>query len=175
MTNPSGRRLFFALWPDDDFRDELVRVTRPMTDIATGRLVPPENYHLTLLFLDHVPDADYDAVVAAGRAVQFDGVSVELNQWGVFEGPKVIWYGNATQSDALVSIVEHLRNALDGVVKLRRERSFRPHVSLVRKQTELSELAPPEKLVWQASDFVLVESVFGPGRAIYRVLERFSG
>ena len=173
MAEPT-QRLFFALWPSAELRDELLQAVTPMRDAAEGRLIPSENYHLTLAFLDHVPERLISDVVTAAKSVLFQPIDLTLDCYGVFERPQVLWYGSKELPRPLGALVSELREQLAPLVKLRPERIFRPHVSVVRKQSQLPNLEPPAKLLWQASDFVLVHSEYGPGRANYTVMERFS-
>ncbi|MFT4591775.1 MAG: 2'-5' RNA ligase [Gammaproteobacteria bacterium] len=173
MAEPT-QRLFFALWPSAELRAELLQAVTPMRDAAEGRLIPSENYHLTLAFLDRVPERLIPDVVTAAKSVLFQPIDLALDCYGVFEQPQVLWYGSKELPVPLGALVSELREQLAPLVKLRPERIFRPHVSVVRKQSQLPNLEPPAKLLWQASDFVLVHSEYGPGRANYTVMERFS-
>jgi 2'-5' RNA ligase len=172
-TEPT-ERLFFALWPSAETRAALVQAVKPLRESANGRAIPPENYHLTLAFLDSVPVATISEVITVARNVSFLPFELTLDCYGIFEQPKVLWYGCSAVPDPVRGLVANLRSSLNGLVKLRPERSFCPHVSVVRKMSALPQLAPPAKLVWQASDFALVRSDYGPGHAIYTVLQRFS-
>ncbi len=171
--NEPVQRLFFALWPEVSLREQLSSAIAPLQNASEGRSVPAENFHITLAFLDSVPVSKIPAVIKAARSVSFPAFELTLDRYGLFEKPKVAWYGSTQHPDALERLVVELREALNGIVRLRPERIYRPHVSAMRKQTELPDLAAPCKVVWQASDFVLVDSMYGPGRAIYTLLERF--
>jgi hypothetical protein len=48
-------RVFFALWPDADVRDQLAGLARAAAERAHGRAPPPENLHMTLVFVGEVP------------------------------------------------------------------------------------------------------------------------
>ncbi|MBT5891034.1 MAG: RNA 2',3'-cyclic phosphodiesterase [Chromatiales bacterium] len=173
MAEPT-QRLFFALWPSSELRDGLLQAVTPLRDAAEGRLIPSENYHLTLAFLDRVPERLIPDVVTAAKFVVFQPINLALDCYGVFEQPKVLWYGSRELPESLSVLVAELRDQLAPLVALRPERIFQPHVSVVRQQNQLPNLEPPAKLLWQASDFVLVHSEYGPGRANYTVMERFS-
>jgi len=166
-------RLFFALWPDDKLREQLDDVTRPLRELCDGRAVPPDNYHITLEFLGNVSDELIDAVVEAAGTVNFAPFAFSLDRWGCFSGPQVAWYGPSSYPPALGNLVRDLRQALEPCVTLSPERLYTPHVTAIRKQVQLPELPAPRKLVWNAHEFVLVESIFGPGQAIYKVRNVF--
>ena len=119
----STQRLFFALWPAQELRGALTDAVAPLRKSAGGRLIPPENYHLTLAFLDSVPVSLIPDVVAAGHAVDFAPLEFTLDRYGVFVQPQVLWYGSSVVPEPLVALVENLRRNLAGLVKLRPERS----------------------------------------------------
>ncbi|MDG1462873.1 MAG: RNA 2',3'-cyclic phosphodiesterase [Gammaproteobacteria bacterium] len=171
--NDPVQRLFFALWPAAALRKQLNNAVEPLRNASEGRAIPSENFHITLAFLDSVPVSKIPAVIKAARSVSFSAFELTLDCYGLFTKPKVAWYGSTQHPDALEQLVLELRKALSSVVSLRPERIYRPHLSTMRKQTALPDLAPPSKVIWQASDFVLVDSEYGPGHAIYTVLERF--
>ena len=51
------RRLFFALWPDEDARSALCAATAKAVRTSGGRPVPAGTLHVTLAFLGSVPTA----------------------------------------------------------------------------------------------------------------------
>jgi hypothetical protein len=51
-----GRRVFFALWPDDGLRTSLWRATREAVRASGGQPMPAHNLHVTLVFLGSVAD-----------------------------------------------------------------------------------------------------------------------
>ncbi|MGH8210965.1 MAG: 2'-5' RNA ligase family protein [Steroidobacteraceae bacterium] len=51
-----SRRVFFALWPDDELRAAFARATHEAVRVAGGRSVPAHNLHATLLFLGPVAE-----------------------------------------------------------------------------------------------------------------------
>ena len=48
------RRVFFALWPDEETRRALLRATRSAVRRCGGRATPSDNLHVTLAFLGPV-------------------------------------------------------------------------------------------------------------------------
>jgi len=170
---PERKRLFFALWPDDKLRIQLEDVVRPLREVCSGRPVPAENYHITLEFLGNTPVEQMPALIDAANTVKFAPLAFTLDRWGCFAGPKAAWIGPSSYPPALSNLVRDLRSVAAPLVQLQPERLYKPHVTAIRKQPALPDLPPPRTVVWSATDFVLVESIFGEGRADYRVLKRF--
>ncbi|WP_135507266.1 RNA 2',3'-cyclic phosphodiesterase [Roseovarius aestuariivivens] len=98
-----------------------------------GRLVPEDNLHLTLAFLDEQPKTVAEALHAAleemtlpGAAISFDGVEVRGRA-----RPRLAWAA-VTRTPALRALRDKVRGAAVAAgVDLPRDR-FRPHVTLAR-------------------------------------------
>jgi 2'-5' RNA ligase len=43
-------RLFFAIWPDESVVQHLKQLAEPVMATTSGKITPPENWHLTLAF-----------------------------------------------------------------------------------------------------------------------------
>lgn len=178
-TAKPGRRLFFALWPDDGLRIELHRVARKAVRLCRGQPVPARNYHLTLAFLGNVAAALFEPIVAAARDVPLPPLVLELDRFGWFPGPQVFWLGPA---ETPVALAEHAAALWDRMTALGVARDPRTvpsrlnvHLTLCRQVQRLPELPPPEPVTWRAADFVLVESVTDPAGARYEVVARLAG
>lgn len=168
-----SRRLFFALWPSDECRAELEAATQAIAHACGGRLIPPRNFHVTLLFLGEISDRNFSAVQQAGAAlaggpafvVDFDTVE----SWG----RKVLCLTSSTPSPLAIELAEQLRASLRGQLKQLDERPHLPHITLAR---DLPRGLRPQKikpLRQQVNDFALVESVREAGGSHYSVLERW--
>jgi len=169
---PRPLRLFFALWPDEALRLEIRRATRAAVRQAGGRPVPPENYHVTLAFLGHVPEERLEAVKAA--AVPMAPLALVLDRYGYFPGPRVFWLGPAQTPPALREFAQRLNDSLASAGLPCDRRPFHAHLTLCRKVRAQPRDPPvPEDLRWHALDFVLAASVTDPAGARYRVLARF--
>jgi 2'-5' RNA ligase len=168
----AGRRLFFALWPSDEFRAELEAATLSMIRESGGRLIPSRNFHVTLLFLGEIPNASISAIQQVAGLVRaptftldFDGIE----SWG----RKVQCLITSTPPAAAIDLAEQLRASLSGQLKQLDDRPYRPHITLAR---DLPRGHRPQKinpLRQQMNDFVLVESVRDAGGSHYAILERW--
>lgn len=88
------RRLFFALWPHHALQTALAAITRDVVLASGGRPVPPENFHVTLVFLGMVAGARVADVMAIATDVARGGVGgsleVAFDAIEYWKKPKVI-------------------------------------------------------------------------------------
>jgi 2'-5' RNA ligase len=170
---PDSRRLFFALWPSDEFRAELEAATLSLARASGGRLIPPRSFHVTLLFLGEISNQKFPAIQQAGAALSgspafaldFDGIEA----WG----RKVLCLTASMPPASAIELAEKLRASLRGELKQLDERPYLPHITLAR---DLPRGMRPQKikpLRQQVNDFALVESVRDAGGSHYSVLERW--
>ncbi len=166
------RRLFFALWPDEQTRAALVEVSRLALRVGTGRAVAADNYHLTLAFLgdQSAHQVKRMAVPASVAAPDFELV---LDHFGHWSRPQVLWLGPQLCPPGLTALVAQIRAGLDLSGISYDGRDFRPHLTLARKVTAIAELAAPAPVHWRVSSFALVESVTTPTGPVYEVVQQY--
>lgn len=167
------QRLFFALWPDDVTRRQIVAATGAAVAAAGGRPVPPANYHVTLAFLGSVPRDQLPQIINAARPIRFPEFALELSRTGYWPRPQVAWLKPSKCPAALAALVDNLWAAMAPFGLTADSRSYKPHVSLVRRVPGGlgSELDAP--LVWPVREFVLASSATRPSGSVYTVLEHF--
>lgn len=162
------RRLFFALWPDEDTRRGIVDRRERLGRVGRRR-VPDHNLHLTLVFLGDQPAERLPDFEAAADGIRAAGCTLELDRFGWFARARVLWLGGEAPEPLAALQAGLQRRMLELGLRLD-ERPFRPHVTLFRQVSRQPRVADPEPLAWPVRDFVLVESV--PGTP-YRVLRRW--
>jgi 2'-5' RNA ligase len=170
----NGRRLFFALWPSDEFRGEIVSATQAIARNSGGRVIPPENLHVTLLFLGQVSESRFAAVQQAGDAcanepafeLSFDRAEV----WG--RANLLCLTTSATPAEA-TALAEKIRHSLREETLGTSEHEFRPHITLARDLPRRRHPEPINSLRTKVNEFVLVESRPGPSGSQYSVLARW--
>jgi RNA 2',3'-cyclic 3'-phosphodiesterase len=159
-------RLFFALWPDASTAAQLTRVAGRLSLDSPGRLVGPENYHVTLAFIGEVP---------ASRLVQLQQIGSELRapHFTMAFNSLELWPG----SGAVVAVVPDIAPALHSLWCQLHEASglarsrFRPHVTLARKVAQAPVLQAMSTITWRASSFSLARSDTGGAESAYTVLD----
>lgn len=166
-------RLFFALWPSDDLRAQIEINTRAAVAQAGGRPIPARNFHITLVFVGEVADAQVDAARAAANAVVASSFSLSLGMIESWTGADVLVYSGECPPPALGELVDRLRiSLLQQQFRLQRQ-TFKPHVTLVRRLPRKLPKQPAVTLQWPVTDFVLVESKTSSGSSEYTVVGRW--
>lgn len=165
----STRRLFFALWPDEAIRREIV-ARRDSLGRVSRRQVPDHNLHLTLVFLGNQPAGRVAAIKAAADSAKASPCPVILDRLGWFPGAGVLWLGGEAPAP-LQRLQADLHQRIDALGVGLDRRPFTPHVTLFRKVERRPKLTQPTPLTWPVRGFVLAESL--PGRP-YRLIGRWS-
>ena len=162
-------KVFFALWPDQDLREQLASLQQP---VRQGRLVPVENLHLTLHYVGLV-DALGCLLEEAGK-IRFSPGSFRLERYGVFRKARVLWVGPAQWPEELSELASACRDAAGTCGYAANSERFQPHVTLARKVSRLPDLPAFEPVEWTFRSFSLVESVSTDRGVRYKVLRTFN-
>ncbi len=135
---PAPLRLFIAIDLPPQVRDRLASIQKQLrSGRARVRWVPPDNMHLTLVFLgetapDRVPVlAGILEAVAAGR----EPFSLALGDVGFFGSPRrprVLWVGVEDPQEALAPLQAELVRHLRGAGWAPEDRPYHPHLTIGR-------------------------------------------
>ncbi|MDX9768461.1 MAG: RNA 2',3'-cyclic phosphodiesterase [Ectothiorhodospiraceae bacterium] len=169
------RRLFFALWPDDEVRTRVDRLAAAW-DGHAGRRIPRENYHITLAFLGMVNAERQACLERAAAGLAGRPFVLHLDRAGYFPRSQVLWLGAAFCPEALTVLAHDLAATVMTCGNQRADgEGFTPHLTLLRD----SAPPPPDRLrvaepvVWRVGSFCLVESILMPRGSEYRVLAEY--
>ncbi|MFH9610950.1 RNA 2',3'-cyclic phosphodiesterase [Streptomyces sp. NPDC017448] len=190
VTDPSAKeparaattRVFLALAPPDEAKDELARALRPAYDAYPRmRWNRIEDWHITLAFLGELPAAAVPPLMPplAGLAARRAPLRLALRGGGHFD-ERVLWSGVTGDLDALHRLAADVRARVRECGVLFPERTFRPHLTLARSRRgdhaatvrAAAGLAPFVGQSWEAGRLYLVGSNVGrgPGPIHYRTL-----
>lgn len=108
-------------------------LTAAQAGLPAGRLVPPENFHITLAFLDSHPEPVAEDVHFLLSTIRQAGMNLSIDRLAFFgEAPPRSLYAAVAQDLALTALRKKVRRAArDAGVALSSER-FVPHVTLAR-------------------------------------------
>jgi len=169
------KRLFFALWPDDNVRNEIHQVFQSSVySKADGQQYNLQNLHLTLHFLGSVSTEQYSCVMEAAEKVKFSEFALSLDKFGVFEKAKVFWLGVSDIPEELTQLHYELGQALSNCDYKAEDRVYTPHVTLMRKIKKLTVEVNATPVCWNVNKFALVESVSVKGIVMYKPVKFYS-
>ena len=193
-TREPTRRLFFALWPDEEQRDALHSAIRKSVRACGGRPVPVPSLHVTLAFLGGVPEGRVpeldriarsvaDAFPAAGQPllVSFDRLAYWarpqiLCALGTRELEAAQAVGEPHEADAAgaPALSATLKNETAAAGFSPDLKLFRAHVTVARKVAQAPSELALQPVLWRFDAFALIESRTDPAGPIYSVIESYS-
>ena len=162
-------RLFFALWPDNGVRGRLAEVAESLP-INTGRRVPPDNFHITLVFLGNVQEQVVPELAAAAERLRQPGFSLQIDRCGWWKRAKVAWLAPAPTPAPLLDLVEQINLLCRKAGLPVDKRDYNPHLTVARKVTRPVTGLTFEPIQWDIKDFHLIESVTHKQGARYQVI-----
>lgn len=185
-TQAATVRIFIALAPPDDAKDELARELRPAYDAYPRmRWNRIEDWHITLAFLGELPVATVPLLAPplAELAAARRPVRLALRGGGHFDG-RVLWSGIDGDLDGLRLLAADVRAVVRESGVSFEERPLRPHLTLARaRRSDPSSVVEAAAGLdaftgrgWHAERLHLVGSNIGrgPGPIHYRDIESWS-
>jgi 2'-5' RNA ligase len=160
-------RLFFALWPDEQVRRQVAR-HQP----REGRLIAPENWHITLLFIGSATVGQQRALELAAAGLDVAPFRLELDYLDYWWRVKLTWLGISRPPASLLDLNAQLKSAAEAMGFSLEARRYVPHLSLSRGSPATAR-QPVEAISWKAAEFCLVESMSGASGVEYKVRRRW--
>ena len=130
-------RLFVAAELPEEMLDALAETSARIRDEVVGRYVAPELFHVTLAFLGEVPGAhayEVGELMRSGCHAQ-TVFQTSLGSLGIFgrSTSAMLWQGFVGGEAAWTALARGVRHALRGGGYALDEKSFIPHVTLMRR------------------------------------------
>lgn len=172
-------RVFLAVAPPQEVRLALIDQTSHLQ--IPGRLIPPDNWHITLRFLGEIDELACDRYVSAVDQSDLGrDFPVRIDHLGAFPRPSkanVVWAGIDRGEQRLFQLAEIADERATDVGIVGEERPFRPHLTLsrIRPQASVTDLMDEElDIGWRVDELVLFRTQPGRGTVRYEPLETFS-
>lgn len=180
---PSTLRVFVALAPPDDAKDELARALQPTyaryPRLRWNRI---EDWHITLAFLGEQPSTVVPLLrsALAGSAASHPALHLSLRGGGHFD-QRLLWSGIDGDLDGLHLLATDVRDLIRSCGIEFRDRPLRPHLTLARSRRD-DPVSVPQAAAgltgfagrpWRTEHLHLVGSNIGrgPGPIHYRDIE----
>jgi 2'-5' RNA ligase len=176
MEEPGGRdrvRLFFALWPSPEVRAALAARALEAQAECGGRAMRSENIHVTLFFVGWTGRERVRELEAAAALVRGTAFSLVFDRVDYWRHSGIVWAGTTQCPAALANLAADLRVALAGIGIEGEERPYVPHITLVRNARRRPVSRAIERCIWDAHEYVLVESVQVGGGVRYEPFARW--
>jgi 2'-5' RNA ligase len=148
-------RLFFALWPGEQQRTVLTGIQRGLP-AYNGRLIHPEDLHITLVFLGDLDARRRACAEEAADRTQASPFALTLDCFGCFPRARVLWCGASDRPQSLLDLLHVLNGGLLDCGLRPERRPFKPHVTLARKARPLPARVLEPPVIWPVSEFALV-------------------
>lgn len=180
--SPDTARVFFALWPDERLRAELVRACAAMHAVHGGRRTRADTLHLTLVFIGQVEARRIPELKEMADAVRVGRFEIEFDKAECWRHNHIACLGASQTPDNLPTLVNELEAGLKAMGLPFDRRPYKPHITLLRKADCRKAVEPgkgekknpaPEPILWPTRDFVLVKSSLHPDGARYEELGRW--
>lgn len=172
MSNNTTERLFLALWPNDNVRQAISQISQPITSGINSKIIPPENWHITLAFLGNIDMPTKQCMQQIAATMPDNRFSLFLDQLGYWPKPHILWLGASQTPDALLNLVTNITTDLPKCGYRPDTRPFQTHITLMRK-VHVKMLPPITPIRWSVEDFCLVRSITDTKGARYQVIDRW--
>ena len=169
---PDTSRLFFALWPDDETRQALARLSQSITTKGF-KWVQPHNLHVTLVFLGAV-NADTELLIKQSVAdITAQPFTLTFDSLSYWNRPRILCLTSRQPvPNPAAMLVSALETAVADYGLHTDTRPYIPHITLARHARYLPDVKI-EPIVWRAEAFCLVESCSEPDGVCYKVRQQW--
>ena len=167
----SKLRLFFAVRPDLVERDSLAEAAQSLSLGLDARLVPRNNYHVTLAFIGEVAPSQLSTLQQIGATQAAPSLALRFDAFEYWPKPEVVVAAARTIPDGLQALWDQLHRELAVHRWALEPKRLRPHVTLARKVSQTPVLQAMSPLNWVAREFCLMRSGLGGEQPAYTVVD----
>lgn len=164
-------RLFFALWPDDRVRREIVARRDAIALNTGGRPMLPDTLHLTLLFIGEAAELKVPTLMACGDRVRAPSFHLTIDARSHFKRAHLAWLGSTELPAELIHLHDVLKNEIVREGFALDDQPFQPHITVARNCMHFPSPSPIDPIAWAVESFVLIDSRNTPAGPMYRVLK----
>ena len=171
------KRVFFALPVPESTRgliyEQRRRLLEAFPDKKVGRMVPENNYHVTLAFLGNADDSQIETLKQSFDSIGCSSFQLRLTYFGQFPKSRALWLGPSEIPEALTKLVKTVQECTKPL-GFSFSDTYRPHVTLVRNsklsKEELERVEVSTPIDFHCRRFDLFESCSSESGVVYRSL-----
>ena len=164
-------RLFFAVRPDPIERDWLAEAALSLSVGDDAKLVPRNNYHVTLAFIGEVAAAQLATLLRIGAAQAAPALAFRFDAFEYWPKPEVVVAVARTIPEGVQALWRQLHQELAAHGWALDAKRLRPHVTLARKVSQAPVLPAMLPVNWVAREFCLMRSELGAPQPAYTVVD----
>jgi 2'-5' RNA ligase len=170
----SNVRLFFAVVPDAATRERLADVAASLLLASESRLVPRNNYHMTLAFVGEVPTPQVRILHQIGSAQRTTAFALRFDSYEYWPKPEVVVAAARTIPPPMEQLWQQLHRDLAEHRWALDPKRLRPHVTLARKAPQAPVLQAMSSFDWFVREFCLMRSDSSGLQPAYTVVDTWS-
>lgn len=167
----STKRLFFALWPDDDVVQKIKQHALKQFLDCQGKILKQSNWHITLAYFGASDAATQACLEEQVKTITSQAFELSLSKCGYWPRPQVAWLAPDKIPDELKQLTYDLQHAIIPCGFKAETREYLPHITLVRKAKYNPAALEIRPITMKVSRFCLVESKTYAEGAQYKVLK----
>ncbi|OAI15882.1 hypothetical protein A1507_13770 [Methylomonas koyamae] len=164
------KRLFFALWPDQNTLSACTAICKQLADC--GKPVATNNLHVTLLFLGNINARQQTELTLGAAKLRNIPTKLVLDRLEFWQKPKVLCLTPGAFDPNFLHFHTELSRIADQSGVITDSRPYRPHATLAKKAHYKPDLSITP-VVWQSNGFCLAESISTSSGVEYKILERW--
>jgi 2'-5' RNA ligase len=168
----STKRVFFALWPDNQQRDKLRDVINSVAKGVEGRATDRRDWHTTLAFVGDIEERLIPDLLESASRIQVEPFRLGFDRLEYWARAKAACLVAPTTPPELQNVVSALNSVLMEVEVVPEDRTYRPHITVSRNARAFATERLPQRAVTEWSSFELIESDSRPGRSGYTPLKQ---
>jgi 2'-5' RNA ligase len=166
----TAARLFFAVLPDTATRTKIAAVAAEPAWRSEARVVPRDNYHMTLAFVGAVPAAAVSVLAEIGGAQRSVGFTLRFEAYEYWPKPEVVVAAARQIPQPLEQLWQGLHVALAEHGWALAPKRLRPHITLASKIAQTPVLPTMSPFDWTMSEFSLMRSEPRGVESVYTVV-----
>ena len=163
------KRLFFALWPDDETRQLINKFNESIKSDGLKK-VKSNNLHVTLVFLGNVNAESEIMLIQRVENISVQSFVLHFDRLVFWKKPRILCLSTQLYDSQLIMLVNALKKVVEQCGIKTETRPYKPHITLARKAGKLIDIEVLP-IAWKAERFCLVESCSTSDGVLYKVLK----